>query len=212
MPERLLRTDPRFWVLSEALASYAGDDDDPPIHVGDRLQAAVSVVIRGGSDLELLLIKRSQSEHDPWSGHMALPGGRRDLADRSLRDTARRETLEETGLDLGRWGATLGRLNDVVPSSVRLPKLTISAFVFGVPASTTARVASREIESVYWVPLDVLRNPANVGTVEVPLPGGSRGFPSYRVEGEHVWGLTHRILSEFLERYPDAELDRLRID
>ena len=212
MPEGLLRTDPRFWVLSEALASYASDEDDPPIQDGDRLQAAVSVVIRGGDDLELLLIKRSQSERDPWSGHMALPGGRRDEADRSLRDTARRETLEETGVDLGRVGATLGRLNDVAPSSVRLPKLTISAFVFGVPAQTTATVASREIAGVFWVPLDVLRDPASTGTVEVPLPGGARGFPSFHVVGEHVWGLTYRILSEFLERYPDAELDRLRIE
>lgn len=212
MPERLLRTDPRFWVLSEALASYAGDEDDPPIQEGERLQAAVSVVIRAGADLELLLIKRAQSERDPWSGHMALPGGRRDATDRSLRETARRETLEETGLDLGRVGATLGRLSDVAPSSVRLPKLTISSFVFGVPEGVMASVASREVARVFWVPLDVLRDPSRHASVEVPLPGGAQSFPSYHVEGEHVWGLTYRILSDFLERYPDVDLERLRID
>lgn len=206
MSERFLRTDPRFWVLSEALASYASDADDPPIHEGDRLQAAVSVVIRGGGELELLLIKRATSERDPWSGHMALPGGRRDGSDADLAATARRETLEETGVDLARVGVALGRLDDVAPSSARLPRLTISAFVFGVPGQTIATVASHEIERVLWVPLDALRDRAARVPLDVPLPGGPKSFPSYRVEGEHVWGLTYRIVSQFLERYPDDEL------
>lgn len=212
MPDSLIRTDPRFWVLSEALASYASDEDDPPIHEGDRLQAAVAVVIRFREELELLLIKRARSERDPWSGHMALPGGRRDDADRTLEDTARRETLEETGVDLPTIGVPVGRLEDVAPSSPSLPRLTIAAFVFGVRDGTGARVASREIESVYWIPLDALRDPANGGTVSIPLPGGARDFPCYRLVGEHVWGLTYRILRQFLERYPEAEIEKLRGD
>lgn len=209
MPDHLLRTDPRFWVLSEALASYASDEDDPPIHATDRLQAAVSLVLRGADDLELLLIKRAESKRDPWSGHMALPGGRRDDRDPDLRGTAMRETLEETGVDLALSGAPLGRLEDVAPSSPRLPALTISAFVFAAPARTRARVASPEVERVHWVKVDALRDPTNHRTVTIPLPGGDRDFPSYHVVGEHVWGLTYRILVDFLERYPDSELDGL---
>jgi len=203
-----LETDPRFWVLSEALASYAGDEDDPLLLDEAYLQAAVSVVVRARPDLELLLIKRAQSERDPWSGHMALPGGRRDPGDRDLQSTAVRETLEETGVDLDRHGRVLGRLEVVAPSSPRLPKLTISPFVFGVEQRIEARVASPEIERIFWVPLDHLRDPAHHTHVEVPLPGGDRRFPCYEVADEIVWGLTHRILRQFLELYPDAELDR----
>jgi 8-oxo-dGTP pyrophosphatase MutT (NUDIX family) len=210
MSDHLIRTDPRFWVLSEALASYASDRDDPPIQEGDRLQAAVSVVIRGRKSLDFLLIKRATSERDPWSGHMALPGGRRDESDTDLLATSRRETLEETGVDLEAIGAPLGRLDDVAPSSVRLPKLTISSYVFGVPADTVAVVASPEVESVHWVPLDALRDPANHGQVDIPLPGGPRDFPCYQLVGEQVWGLTHRILQSFLTLYPESELDKLR--
>ena len=119
MSEFSLETDPRFWVLSEALASYASDAADPPPPDPDFLQAAVSVVIRGRPQLELLLIKRARSERDPWSGHMALPGGRRDPDDTSLLDTAVRETREETGLDLAAGGVHLGRLEEVTPGSVR---------------------------------------------------------------------------------------------
>ncbi len=209
MPEPLIKTDPRFWLLSEALASYAGDDDDPPIHEGERLQAAVSVVIRGRSELDFLLIKRARSERDPWSGHMALPGGRRDGADAGLQATACRETMEETGVDLARLGAPLGRLEDVAPTSPLLPKLTISSFVFGVPASTEAFVASAEIERVYWVPVHDLHDPRNHGSVEIDLPGGPRSFPCFHLVGQTVWGLTHRILRHFLRLYPEPELRAL---
>jgi 8-oxo-dGTP pyrophosphatase MutT (NUDIX family) len=206
MPDSLIATDARFCALSEALASYAGGEGDPPIHERDRFQAAVSLVIRGRDELDFLLIKRARSERDPWSGHMALPGGRRDDSDGNLRHTARRETLEETGVDLERVGATLGRLDDVVPRSGLLPKLTIASFVFGVPADTEAWVASAEIEKIFWVGLDDLRRPDNHGTVEIALPGGSRDFPCYDLVGEHVWGLTHSILQHFLELYPESDL------
>lgn len=206
MPHGPLETDPRFWVLSEALASYAGDEDDPLLLDDAYLQAAVALVLRGRPDLEVLLIKRAQSERDPWSGHMALPGGRRDPEDDDLLTTAVRETMEETAVDLDRHGRILGRLDIVAPSSPRLPKLTISPFVFGVGADVPARIASHEIEQVYWVPVDELRDPATHATVEIPLPGGTRPFPCYEVAGEIVWGLTHRILRQFLQFYPDLDL------
>jgi 8-oxo-dGTP pyrophosphatase MutT (NUDIX family) len=205
-----LETDPRFWILSEALASYAGDSDGPPAFDDDVLQAAVALVLRGRERLDLLLIKRARSERDPWSGHMALPGGRRDPSDGSALDTAMRETLEETGIDLGSGGVHLGRLDEVVPRSVRLPKLVIAPFVFGVAGDVSARVASREVDAVHWVTLEDLRAPETQGEVDIPLPGGARTFPCFHVAGEIVWGLTHRILSQFLERYPDSELRRLR--
>lgn len=205
-----LETDPRFWVLSEALASYAADAADPPPPDPDFLQAAVTVVIRAREHLELLLIKRARSERDPWSGHMALPGGRRDPDDATLRHTAVRETLEETGLDLEGLGVHLGHLEDVAPGSVRLPKLTIAPFVYGVPAHAAAYVASSEVEAVHWVTLDELRAPATHGEVEIHLPGGARSFPCYRVVDEIVWGLTYRILSQFLALYPDSTLEGLR--
>lgn len=199
-----LETDPRFWVVSEALASYASDANDPLVLEGDHLQASVALVLRARDHLDLLLIKRATSERDPWSGHMALPGGRRDGADQDLEATARRETLEETGVDLGAWATPLGRLDDVTPSSPRLPRLTISPFVFGVPGDVEARVASREIERIFWVPVEQLRDPASRGDVSIPLPGGARSFPAFRVVGEHVWGLTYRIIHRFLDLYADT--------
>lgn len=193
--------DDRFRRLHERMTRRAGIADERPDAADDRLQAAVSVVLRAGERMDVLLIKRATSERDRWSGHMALPGGRWETDDPGLLSTATRETLEETGVDLVSDGIVLGRLGDMAPSSPRLPRMRIAPYVFGVPAETGAFVASYELESVHWVPLDLLAAPGTRSTVKITFPDATARFPSYNVVGEHVWGLTHRILADFLERY-----------
>jgi 8-oxo-dGTP pyrophosphatase MutT (NUDIX family) len=193
-----MSTDPRFGVLREELSAYTSYPDDPD--PDEILQAAVALIVRGHVDLEVLLIKRARREGDPWSGHMALPGGRRDPADLSLLHTAVRETREETGVDIGETGAHLGRLVEVRPYSIHLPRISITPHVFGAPAETPAQVASAEVEAVHWVPLAVLRHSSRLGEVEIPLPEGSRRLPCLRVADDVVWGLTYRILDDFLRR------------
>lgn len=198
-------SDPRFWVLKEALVSYASEAHDPPIDRHAGLQAAVSVIVRGRAELDLLLIKRAHHEADPWSGQMALPGGRWELGDDSLLDTAVRETDEETGVDLSA-GVHLGHLPRVHPSSPRLPRVTIQPFVFGVRSETCARAISEEVETVHWVSLRHLKDPTTAGEVEIEVEGSPTIFPGLRVDGEVVWGLTYRILKGFLDLYPDDAL------
>ena len=169
----------------------------------------MSVIVRGGEALDMLFIKRARHPGDPWSGHVALPGGRRDDADPTLLETAVRETLEETAVDLAD-ALHLGRLADVRPSSPRLPRLVIQPHVFWVRADTDARVASPEVDAVHWVSMELLRRPETTGTVDIALPGGTRAFPCLRIKGEVVWGLTYRIVTDFLGRYPEEGLRAAR--
>ncbi|WP_405283119.1 CoA pyrophosphatase [Gaopeijia maritima] len=198
--------DPRFPEVRRALAAYASDADDPPLGASSStIEAAVAVVLRGRpDDLDLLLIKRARSDRDPWSGHMALPGGRHDATDESLLHTAVRETREETGVLLepssGVVSGPLGALPFVAPSGPGLPPIRISPWVFGVPAHTEARVASDEVAEIHWVSLATLTDPAVQGDVDMPVPGGPRAFPCFHVAGEIVWGLTYRILDDLITR------------
>lgn len=208
----ILSDDPRFGLLRAALDPQGPIRDERPDPEIDRLEAAVSLIIRARESLEILLIKRATHEPDPWSGHMALPGGRWEPNDSGLLRTATRETFEETGIDLETQGRPLGRLDDVAPASPRLPPMRIAPFVFGVPRGVEATVASPELESVHWVTIERLRHPETSASVRIDFTGFTRTFPSYSVGEEHVWGLTHRILSGFLERYPEADLRRLHRD
>src|SRR4051794_37638584 len=98
--------------LTAALAEF----EPSLIEVNGRRQATVALLLRecDRRGLELLVIRRAENEYDPWSGHMALPGGGYEPGDSSVYGTARRETLEEIGIDLDE-GQFLGRLDDVGP-------------------------------------------------------------------------------------------------
>lgn len=185
----------RLSALGSSLPDWVPEDVQAPPE-GFR-EAAVSLVIRTSPGVDLLLIRRSKSERDPWSGHMALPGGRREATDESLLHTAMRETQEETGVVLER-AHVLGRLELVAPISERLPKLAVTPIVFGIEGEAEAFVNSHEIAAVHWVSLDELQDPGSRETTTILLPDGPQDFPCFRLDDQIVWGLTHRILDRLV--------------
>ena len=159
----------------------------------------MALVVRPrGAELELLLIKRATAEGDPWSGHMALPGGRRGPSDSSSMETAVRECREEVGLDLARVGTLLGQLDDVEPRS-GAPAVVVSSFVFAVPVDATVR-PNHEVALAMWVPLTHLADPASaVEHLHEPGGGPPLRFPAIGYQDHVIWGITHRIIAHFLE-------------
>lgn len=161
-------------------------------------QAAVGVLLRAAADPELLLIKRAERVGDPWSGHMAFPGGIRSPADSDLADTLIRETHEETGIRLDRSASILGALDIVAPVSPRLPAIHIAPFVATVPAHTAAVPDQREIADAFWIPLSFLRDRSNVREFLLEIDAVPRRFPSVHYREHVIWGLTYRFLTRFL--------------
>lgn len=158
-------------------------------------QAAVALLLRERDEgLELLVIKRAEKEEDPWSGHMALPGGGREPGDDTAYDTARRETMEEIGIDIAE-GKFLGRLDDMGPRSAGR-QLTVSPLVVAIDAEPE-RLDPREVDEAFWVPLSHLVNEH----VEIPDFPGS--WPAFTYMDRYViWGLTHRILAQLQALIP----------
>jgi 8-oxo-dGTP pyrophosphatase MutT (NUDIX family) len=183
---------PTFRRLSHALATrpaiLAPDDGAPR-------RAAVAIVLRRTADdiVELLLIKRSEREDDPWSGHVALPGGRRDPSDATLQDTAIRETREETGIDLARDGIVLGMLDELRPRTPTLPPIIVTPFV-AIVRPDVGIETSDEVASAFWVALEALEDPSLTVESEVSARGATWRVPSYLLGGHIVWGMTERIL------------------
>lgn len=130
---------------------------------------------------------------------MALPGGRRDHGDADLIETAMRETDEEVGILLPKVGAFVGALDEVAPGTARLPPILIAPFVFAVPPMTAATINAREVDAAIWVPVTALRDERAASEILIELEGDSRAFPSLTYGEYVIWGLTHRILTQFLE-------------
>jgi 8-oxo-dGTP pyrophosphatase MutT (NUDIX family) len=161
--------------------------------------AAIALVLRPGEagQPELLMIKRAEAEGDPWSGHVACPGGRKEPGDPDLAHTAIRETWEETGVDLERDGRLLGTLDDISPRTPVLPPILVRPFV-AVVRPEVEIVQSAEVAEAFWVPLSALRVRASWGMGLVKIRGMDREVSMFR-HGEYVvWGLTERVLRQLL--------------
>jgi 8-oxo-dGTP pyrophosphatase MutT (NUDIX family) len=145
-------------------------------------RASVAVILReGDGGLELLLIQRAARDSDPWSGHIAFPGGRRDPDDADVVGTARRETYEEVGIDLAARGEPIGRLDELRAVARHRPlDLVISPIVFAVREPQTLQLNRREVESAAWVPLPFFwSDPARVSYTRT-LDGITSEFPAFR--------------------------------
>jgi 8-oxo-dGTP pyrophosphatase MutT (NUDIX family) len=172
-------------------------EEDPAV-----LWAAVAVVLAPDPDA-VLLIRRADREGDPWSGHMALPGGRKQLSDEDLLETVIRETREEVGVTL-RSDQLVGCLDDVAPRTPVLPPIAIRPFVFVLP-SRPELTLNPEVASSLWVYLDQLLHPETYQSVRFDIRGESREFPAYQIEDAVVWGMTERILTGLLTKLKGGE-------
>jgi len=164
----------------------------------DARPAAVALVLlEGPQGLELILIKRAERGDDPWSGQIALPGGRYEGGDRDLEATAVRETSEETGVDLA-GAERLGALDDLYPRTSLLPPVVVRPFVFAL-TRRAALVPSDEVQRAFWLPLGRLSEPGVRREVTVTVRGGAHTLPAYLVDDDLIWGMTERILTPFVD-------------
>ena len=147
----------------------------------------------GDTDSEILFIKRATRPTDPWSGQMALPGGRRDADDVDLARTAIRETREETGIDLAGVDL-LGQLDDHAPMTPVLPPIMVRPFVFEVIARPSIQ-PNREVDRYLWASTQGLM--ASEEDTRVRVRDMDLVVPAFHVEGEVIWGMTHRIINSF---------------
>ena len=186
--------DPRRHALRLELERRPARRLDPTAFT---LGASVSLLVRPQpADLEILLIQRPISTKDPWSGHMAFPGGRLKPGEEPL-DAAIRETQEEVGVDLEADGISIGRLDDVIPSGG--PRIAVSPFVFAMPAEIALVPDPVEVASTVWMPLKHLSNPASAAEHLHIVPGGDPlRFPALAYGDHVIWGLTYRMLIQFL--------------
>lgn len=188
---------PELTSFAERLRSALAGRDPRLVDRPEARQAAVALVVAASADPAILFIKRQQRSGDPWSGQMALPGGFAASRDPSLEATARRETREETGIELGGGATLIGALDDVSPRTPYLPPIVVRPFAYLVPERLKPQPGP-EVEAAVWLPVDQLfsrfRRPFRLS-----LPGEAREFPSIVIGDYTIWGLTERVLNQLVE-------------
>lgn len=179
--------------------------------------AAVAAIFREDEGAaEIFFIRRAERAGDPWSGHVAFPGGRREPADGSLLETAMRETREEVGIALEE-SELVARLPDL-PAFQRSKNgtMVVSPFVFVVKRPLVIAPQEAEVASTMWIPFERLVRGEGRGTFIWPWEGKTLELPCFHLGGAPVggapfeaaaiaagqpilWGMTYRMLETLFE-------------
>lgn len=186
------------WAGLSAILDPEFTEVDPD---SDLPRAAVAAVFRsnGNEGAELLFIQRATKDTDPWSGQMALPGGRTEPTDRDAVATAMRETHEEIGLDLGQ-ARFAGSLSELDGGRTTKRFINVSAHGFWLDGPRPPLTLNYEVADVVWVPLSQLGDRERYIDYHYPPAGGD--FPGIQLDRDDqvVWGLTLRFLSDLFRR------------
>lgn len=179
-------------------ALLAKRDSECMPDVFGRTRASVALILRQlTDDMEILFIQRAAHDLDPWSGHIAFPGGKWEEGE-LVCQTARRETMEEIGIELEE-NSYLGRLSDIIGSN--LP-VRVSCCVYGIEENIADMVLSDEVSDAFWIRLSDVRDRERHSLAPVAFGSKSLEVPAICLpsEGKPVlWGITYRLLMQFLE-------------
>src|SRR5262249_36615170 len=130
------------------------------------------------------------------------------LPDANLLDTAIRETGEEVGIDLLAGAQVLGQLDTLKPRNPRIPQVDVTPFIFTAPAgfhiTSEGEQAqplrfNHEVAAAFWVPINYLKSQGLSDVFRYTIEGEERSWPAYPSEHGPIWGLTERMLTNFLE-------------
>jgi 8-oxo-dGTP pyrophosphatase MutT (NUDIX family) len=189
---------PRLEQVRAALRETLEGDVEETV---GRVAAVAAVLREHGGEVEMLFIRRAQRAGDPWSGHMAWPGGKREPCDGTTLDCAIRETREEVGLDLSGSGELIGRLREWRHGGGASPRglRAVVPYVFALRCEPPL-APGPEVQEVVWVPLSYFfgwttRRPWSLvapALPEIPL--------AFRYDGRLIWGLTLWMLGDLLRR------------
>ncbi len=163
-----------------------------------RSAVAMILQVRDG-ELHILMIKRAERKGDPWSGHMAFPGGRMDKSDANGYAVAVRETAEEIGLQLTDEDECIGRLSDLnARPRKRALGMAVSPFVFRLEREVEFTL-NYEVAETVWVPLEYLLEESNREQFQMKWKGLEVSMPCYMYQGYCIWGLSLMMLDELAD-------------
>jgi 8-oxo-dGTP pyrophosphatase MutT (NUDIX family) len=148
--------------------------------------------------IQLCLIRRPSTMKN-HAGQIAFPGGKRELEDIDLVQTALREAQEEIGIVRGEV-EILGQLSTVY---VQISEFLITPVVGWLNKAPEIAVDSSEVDEVFFISLDDIANQGNRCERVMDTRTGRINVPGYEIDGLFIWGATAMMLAELVDLYLD---------
>jgi 8-oxo-dGTP pyrophosphatase MutT (NUDIX family) len=157
-----------------------------------RSEAAVLMLLFEKQGEPHFLLTRRTEEVQTHKGQISFPGGMRD-GDESLEQTALRETFEEVGIEPEQI-EILGRFHEYLSST----DSRVTPFAGYIDGPFTTKPQTTEVAEILLVPFSIFLDPSRLRTEQMPYRGRMRDVYFYSYETHQIWGLTARIIKDFL--------------
>ncbi len=159
--------------------------------------AAVLLPYYKEDEREFLIFTERSEDVTHHKGQISFPGGSIEDGDGSLWITAVRETHEEIGLAPDQITQLKTLSQQFTPTGFR-----ITPYVGEIIVPDKWQLNPNEIAHIFSVPVDHLRDPAHYEFLKKEMGGVKYIDPHFYFEDHEIWGVTGRIVCEFLEIKP----------
>lgn len=149
-------------------------------------------------ETELCFILIERSEYDGHhSKQIAFPGGKKELFDKDLEETARRESIEEINIQMK--NAKL--IGQITPVYIPVSNFEVYPFLYWHEQVPSYDSSSLEVNDIFIVNCSDLLNDDNLSESDIEISKNSKlkKVPCFRLQNKIVWGATALILSEIRE-------------
>jgi 8-oxo-dGTP pyrophosphatase MutT (NUDIX family) len=171
------------------------------LETGSKIKAAVMILLYVNQhELYFPLIKRPVYE-GAHSGQISFPGGKTDIHDKSMIDTALRECEEEIGIHKN----SIEVLGELTKLYIPVSKFEVYPVVGFLPLTTSFIPQASEVETVIEVPLSMILSAQTLETKTIKYKGADESIPFFNIYNHMVWGATAMILSEFIHIWKETE-------
>ena len=167
------------------------EDDEPWLK--NAIPAAVLIFLFPVEEKPHLVLMERNQYPGVHSGQISFPGGKHEVADSSLEQTALREAHEEVGI-VPEETKVIGSLTKLyIPPS----NFLVTPFLAFSPHKPTFVPDETEVQQILEVDIGYLFHPAQKGNKDITVRENVRfNTPYYDVFGHTVWGATAMMLSE----------------
>jgi len=156
-------------------------------------RAAVMMLFYPKNEITHLLLIVRNSYPGIHSSQIAFPGGKVEISDADLKETALRETYEEVGIHPSK----IAVIRDF--SSVYIPPSNFLVYPFlGVSSSALEfKLQEEEVAGIIEMPLSMLLDDSIIMNKKLDTSyAKSIDVPVFQIEQHVVWGATEMMLSE----------------
>jgi 8-oxo-dGTP pyrophosphatase MutT (NUDIX family) len=187
-------------AMEQKLRQALSRREKRPITDAGLIPSAVLVPIYLREEQYYILFTQRTERVKEHKGQVSFPGGAYQEGDRTLLDTALRESAEEIGLapdDV----EVLGELDDTVTTG---SNYIVTPFVGLIPWPYKFKVDGWETEEIIEVPISALLDKGSQRQETEVIGGKAVSSYFYHYQGKVIWGATARILHQFLEIFVQA--------